>query len=117
MTFFKKMQSVGGYSEVFSHLPHRDLLNAVLNYSRETSWILSSPYVLETVSRSWMVITTLYKRHPMQGVQFQTMDSKEITTSMQLSAQLKEIKIILHEPEEKYSNNNGPNDRCPQCKT
>lgn len=37
----------------------------------------------------------------MQGVQFQRMVSKEIITSMQLSAQLKEINIIIHEPEEK----------------
>ena len=53
------------------------------------------------VSRIWMVITTLYKRDPTQGVPFQTMESKEITTSIQLAAQLKEIKIIIHEPEEK----------------
>lgn len=46
-----------------------------------------------------MVITTLYKRHSTQGVQFQTTDSKEITTIMQLSAQVKEIKIIIHEQE------------------
>lgn len=49
MTFFKKMQSVDGYPKVFSHRPHRGLLDAVSNYSRETSWILSAIYVLETL--------------------------------------------------------------------
>lgn len=36
----------------------------------------------------------------MLGVQFQR-DSKEITTDMQLSAQLKQIRIVIHDPEEK----------------
>lgn len=104
------MQDIDGYSTVFSHLPRRDLLGAVLNYSRETSWILSTTSVLETLFQE---VGWLSQRHPMLGVQFQTMDSKEITTNMQLSAQLKKIKIIIHEPEEKTPSNGGHDERCP----
>lgn len=43
------MQAIDGESTVFSHLPHRDLLDADLSYSRETSWILPSTSVLETL--------------------------------------------------------------------
>ena len=100
-TFFKKTQSVDGHPKVFSHLQHRDLLDAVLNCSRDILDLILHICSRDFVSRSWMIITTLYKRYPTQGMQFQTMDSKEITTSMQLSAQFKEIKIIIHEPEEK----------------
>lgn len=88
VAFFKKMQSVNRYFKLFSHLPHRDLLVAVLKYSTGISDLMLHIHSRDFVSRSWMVVTTSCKRHSTQGVQ----DSKEITTSMQLSAQLKEIK-------------------------
>lgn len=112
VAFFKKMQSVHRYFKLFSHLPHRGLLVAVLKYSTGISDLILHIHSRDFVSRSWMVITTSCKRHSTQGVQ----DSKEITTSMQLSGSLKKLKIIIHEPEKKTPNNDGHNDRCPQCR-
>lgn len=92
MTSFKKMLSLDGYPKVFSHLTHRDLLDTVLNYSRETSWMLSSTHVLKTLFQEVGWLSQHYiKEIQHKGSRFKQLIKKKLPQTCSFQQNLKEL--------------------------